>query len=196
MLRNGRTILGMPEDRHLLEQGRVAGFGGVADFHAVVEERHAIEREHEGRGGQGAVEAEAGDGAGLVVVVGEAQVQGAAGELLAALFPGAFELGGGRAAEQDVVQRGVQGPGVIHVEGIDQQFGLAGLGEQDDVRLDLGQFGAGLLPEAGGDFVGDIAAEAVQVEGGGVNPMLEHGDHVFAQLAGSRSSSRRRPSTP
>ena len=63
-----------------------------------------------------------------------------------------------------------------------EQLGLAGLGEQHDVGLDLGQLGAGFVPKAGGHLAGDVAPEAVQVEGGGVNPVLEHGDHVFAEL--------------
>ncbi len=59
----------MPEDRELLEQRRVARLGGVAHLHAIVEQGHAIEGEHQRRGGQSPSEAETGDGAGFVVII-------------------------------------------------------------------------------------------------------------------------------
>ena len=46
MSRRGGRSLGCQKIGQLFEQGRVARLGRVADFHAVVEQGDAIEREH------------------------------------------------------------------------------------------------------------------------------------------------------
>ena len=176
------SIFGVPKDGHFFEQRRVAGLGRIAYFHAVVEERDTVEAEHEGRGSQGAADAEAGDSASLVVIIGNAHVQRVARELPDGLIPGAFQFGRRSAVEQDIVERAVERPGVIDLEGLEQQVGLACLGQHDDIGLQLAQFGARLFPERGRDHGGDVAAETIEIEGRGVDPMLEHRDHVLAEL--------------
>src|SRR6266852_5246191 len=74
-----------PKDWHLFKQRRRAGFGRIAHFHAVVNQRHSIEREHESRGGECSRLAKARDRPPLVVVVREAQMKRAARP-----FPGFF----------------------------------------------------------------------------------------------------------
>ena len=73
MSRNG-ALLRMPENVEFVEQRRVAGLGGIPHLHAVVNEGHAVQREHERRTGERAAQAVARDGAGLIVVVRDAGI--------------------------------------------------------------------------------------------------------------------------
>ncbi len=116
------------------------------------------------------------------MVIGDAQVKGALGKLAQTLIPGFFQIGGRRAVEQDLVERGQQRPGIVNIEGLEQQLGFAGFGQHDDVRLGLHQLDPRLLPEARGHGGGHVAPETIQIESGWIGPVFEHGDHVFAEF--------------
>ena len=90
------------------------------------------------------------------------------------------DLGGRGAEGEDAVERRVEGPGVVGVEGLRHEVGRAPLGEQEEVRADRLEGRPGLLPEVRGDEPGHVAAEAV--DAGLAQPVRHHPDHVGAGL--------------
>jgi hypothetical protein len=104
------AFFGLPIDGQLVEKGRVAGFGRVADFHAVVKQGNPVNCKHQHRGGEGTANAETGDGASFVMVVGDAHVEGAFWKLAGVFLPGAAKVGRRRAMDQNIVQSGKERP--------------------------------------------------------------------------------------
>ena len=139
-----------PEHRKPLEQRRRPRLRRVAHLHAVVEQRDAVEGEHQHRGGEGGFLAEACDRPALVVVVGETQMQCAPRVTAALLLPGGrLSKGGGRPrALHHLGERAMERPGIIGVEGLHQQIGLVPLGEQEHVGLDPRAARPGPLPRS------------------------------------------------
>jgi hypothetical protein len=58
------ALLRVPENVPFVEERPAVGFSDIAGFHAVVNQRHTIEREHERGRGERPIETVAGDGAG------------------------------------------------------------------------------------------------------------------------------------
>ena len=189
----GSPLDDRPEDRHALRQGGAARLAGVADLHAVVDERDAVHREDQRLGGQRRRLAEAGDRPLLVVVVGEAQVERAPREVPPLLLPGGADAGSRGAERQDAVERGVKGPGVVGVEGLRHEVGRAPLGEQEEIRADRLELRPGFLPEVGGDEAGHVAAEAVDAVV--PQPVRHHRRSCTRGSSGSRSPASRRPTS-
>ena len=169
-----------PEEGDPLGESRSTRLRGVADLHAVVDERDAVHREDERLRGERRRLAEAGDRPLLVVVVGEAEVERALREVAALLLPGGADLGGRGAQREDPVEGRVEGPGVVGVEGLHHEVGRAPLGEEEEVRADRLERRSGLLPEVGRDEAGHVAAEAVDARL--AEPVRHHADHVTAGL--------------